>query len=130
MTDEKKLAIYYDYTEAKLPTREIVKKYSLSGHTLTKIITELGGAPRRPKACGERSKGKTPACPKCGRRIEVKGAKYCPFCGADIRTREALLIERLDAVISDTMLLPDGRRTKARDALLAAINYITEKEVK
>lgn len=128
MTDERKLAIYNDYTEAKLPTREIVKKYSLSGHTLTKIITELGGAPRRPKACGKRAK--TTACPKCRRHVDVKGAKYCPFCGADIRTREALLIERLDAVISDTMLLPDGRRTEARDALLAAIDYIKEKEGK
>ena len=68
-------------------------------------------------------------CWQCGKKIKDT-MLYCPFCGADIRTREALLIERLDAVISDTMLLPDGRRTEARDALLAAINYITEKEGK
>ncbi len=126
MTDERKQAIYYDYIEAKLPTREIVKKHGISGSSLPQIILDCGGALRRPKACGKREK--TTVCPKCRRHIAVKGAKYCPFCGADIRTREALLIERLDAVISDTMLLPDGRRTEARDALLAAINYIKEKE--
>ena len=51
----------------------------------------------------------------------------CPFCGKDVRSKEDILIEKLNDVLGAITLLPAGERDKSRDTINEAIAYIRGK---
>jgi len=57
-------------------------------------------------------------CPKCRKTVDVKGARFCCFCGADIRSNKELLIERIHNAMSVLMLLPNSHRDEIQRLFL------------
>lgn len=83
---EEKIEILRDYQNREIKAHEIPKKYNISQHTMQEIIIELGGEFREPKKDFK-------TCPKCNRKVELKGAKYCPFCAANLRNKKVEYIK-------------------------------------
>jgi predicted amidophosphoribosyltransferase len=72
----------------------------------------MGAEPRVAKRFGKR-KGKSESariCPKCRKTIEVKGARFCCYCGSDIRSSKELLIERIEGAMPNIIHLPINMR--------------------
>lgn len=118
-TDEEKTAIINDYTSGK-GTFEILSKYHLTSYTLYALLDENHVSRRRGQST-------TKKCGHCGAKVELRNAKFCPFCGHNIMTESEQLIEELRDKISLLELLPSTERDDFRNVLLKAINYIKEK---
>lgn len=124
LTEDTKRRLLEDYNDHSKPTREIAEKYGIDRTTLARIAVEMGATPRRPNAYGKRGGGKNTVCPKCHKTIDVKGARFCCFCGSDIRTEKEILCEKIEKVISYVRFLPENMRDETRDVMLAAIKEI------
>lgn len=118
-TEEERTAIINDYTSGS-GTLDILAKYHMTSHTLYALLDE-NHVPRR------RGQSTTKKCGHCGAMVELRDAKYCPFCGHNIMTESEQLIEKLRDKISLLELLPSTERDDFRNVLLKAINYIKEK---
>ena len=124
MTQEQKQAILEAYQNRENTVKQIAEKYKTNRKTITQIVIEQGGEPRRPNALGKRGKAKK--CPKCRKKIEVKGAIYCCFCGADIRSKRDLLIERIEKAFGIIKFLPDNERDNVQQLFIDTINELKE----
>ena len=124
MTEETKREILRDYENKNITVGEIATKYSIARSRVAKIAVEMGAQPRREKAFGKSHRNKVKVCPKCKKRIEVRGARYCCYCGEDIRSNIDILIEKNEKLIQETMLLPQSVRDSFRDVLLANIEEL------
>lgn len=99
ITQEQKNSIYEDYKDRSKTVREIAAKHGIAHINVTRIAVEMGAEPRLAKSYGKKKKAQRPTervCPKCRKAIDVKGARFCPFCGSDIRSNKELLIERIE----------------------------------
>lgn len=67
---------------------------------------------------------KSKTCPNCRRKIEVKGAKFCCFCGSDIREEKDIVIEKLQSLCGRIVLLPADMRDETQAIINEAIAYI------
>ena len=112
MTEEQKKDILRDYNDRNKTVTEIAAKYGLQRGTLARIAIEQGATPRRPKAFGHnRGNHSTPRkCPECRNLTSVDGARFCAFCGADIRTNAQKLIERNNSLLNYLKFLPNNIR--------------------
>lgn len=124
MTEETKREILRDYENKEISVAEIAGKFHISRSAVAKIAVEMGGQPRREKAFGKRHGEKRKVCPKCKRTVEVKGARFCCYCGADIRNNIDILIERNERLLKISGLLPQNERDEFRDVLLANIKEL------
>lgn len=125
MDELKVKAICEDYANRNIGTREICEKHGITGHTLTRVIIDNGLTPRRPGRIGEKhGKQSGRKCPKCRKMIDIKGARYCPFCAADMRTESELLIERQNKLFSIVQLLPTNARDEVQETILKTIEYL------
>lgn len=124
MTEETRKAILQAYNDHKIATADIAAKYGITKAAVTKIAVEEGARPRRPKAYGKRANGKGKLCPKCHKIIEVKGAKFCYFCGADMRSAKDLLIERVDKAFEIIKFLPESFRDEIQQLFIAIIKEL------
>lgn len=120
-TDEEKIAIINDYKSGN-GTFEILSKYHLTSHTLYALLDENHVQRRRGQST-------TKKCGHCGAMVELRDAKFCPFCGHNIMTESEQLTEELRDKISLLELLPSTERDDFRNALLKAINYIKENKI-
>lgn len=96
----------------------------MSKAKIAQIAVEMGEKARRPKAWGKRNANNR-NCPRCGKKTEIKGARYCCFCGADIRSKRDILIEKLQNVVGFTPHLPDNMCEEAQATLLEAIKVLS-----
>ena len=119
-TDEEKTAIINDYTSGNMTFKDIAAKHHMSSHALNVFLNE-NHVPRK------RKRNITKKCGHCGAKIELRNAKFCPFCGHNIMTESEQLIEELRDKISLLELLPSTERDDFRNVLLKAINCIKEK---
>jgi rRNA maturation endonuclease Nob1 len=127
MTNEVKQEIAALYANKTNKVHDIAKAYNIAPATVGRIALEMGGELRRPKQAGKRGKHRK-TCPKCRGTIEVKGAKFCPFCGTDIRSEKDLTVEALQKLLYVILALPQGDRDTARDTITKAINLLKEEE--
>ena len=95
MTQEQKQALLADYNNRENKVHDIADKYGLHTSRIVDIVIEHGGTPRRPNALGKRGGDKTKICPKCRKRIEIMGAKFCCYCGSDMRSNKEILKQKL-----------------------------------
>lgn len=110
-TPEQIQAILEDYRDRNLTTKEIAKKHFISDGTLARIVEENNEPLRRPSATTPRNrKSKHKSCPKCRKKIDLKGARFCPFCGADIRSENEVLAEKVIKQIELFKFLPETTR--------------------
>jgi hypothetical protein len=126
LTQEQKAELLKDYNDPANKLIDLAEKYRLQKGVITRIAVEQGAEPRRPQAYGKKLKSKYVAtvCPKCRKRIDVKGARFCCFCGADVRSPKEKVCEQLEQAMTLIQFLPDNRRDEMRDALLAAIREL------
>lgn len=103
---ERHSKIYEEYLNPDNRVEDIAKRYNITTSYVTQVATRLGAEPRRPRG----PRGGNKQCPKCRKKIQVKGAKFCCFCGADIRSSKDILIERIDKARTVVSLLPESAR--------------------
>lgn len=123
-SEELKKTIDADYSDTNNKVTDIMEAYSLSSYTLKRILAEQGVELRQPQK-GVRY-NKTKKCPKCRRKVELKGAKFCPYCGADIRSEKELLFEKVNKLFGMLMLLPASSRDEAQAIIREVSQYISK----
>ena len=126
LTTETKQAILNAYNDKERKTHDIAKDFGIDPAQLTRIVVEMGGQPRRPKAMGKRDGKKgVKRCPHCHTKIDIKGAKYCFNCGSDIREPKDLLIERNRNLLQNLLKhIPETHRTEFENTILETISYL------
>lgn len=105
LTEEHKLQLLEDFNNG-ISVKAIGVKYGVSHSSASRIAIAMGASPRRARV----SKEHTKTCPKCRKHIDVKGAKFCCFCGADIRSSKEILIERISSSMTKLKYLPGDAR--------------------
>lgn len=103
MTQETKRAIYEEYNNGD-KVKDIAARHGITASAVSHIAKKQGAGQRRPRK-GDRG-GEAKVCPNCRRKITVMGAKFCCFCGADMRTEKDMLIERIRRGQEILSLLP------------------------
>ena len=125
LTQEQKEAIIADYNNYDLRAHDVCAKWKLDTATMTQLVYEMGAELRNPNKAGKRTKGTIKKrCPNCHRTIDLKGARFCPYCGADIRDEKELLIERIEKLFSMLTEMSKNSRDEAQAILIDTINYI------
>lgn len=118
MKNERNQAIYEAYVRGDKVV-DIAQEFGVDVTRVSKVAQKMGAAPRRAYKPREKHGNKT--CPKCHRKIEVKDAKFCYFCGADIRSARDILVERIKNATQLISFLPDNARDEMRAVLCDAI---------
>jgi tRNA(Ile2) C34 agmatinyltransferase TiaS len=106
MEKETKQGIYDAYVRGDKVV-DISAKYGISTSYVKKIAVSMGATPRQKSHARETG---NKVCPKCRKRIGVNGARFCPFCGTDIRSAKDILIERIDKARECLSMLPEAAR--------------------
>ena len=115
---ETKLMIVEDYKNG-LTTVEIGDKYGIA-YTSVSYYAKRAGVPLRQQR-GKKKDAKT--CPRCKRPIELDGARFCPYCGNDIRNENEKLAEELDKLTRLYQYIPENER----DGYIQTINKAAQK---
>lgn len=123
LTQETKISIYNDYNNNELKVSEIAERYGLLRGEVARIAVGMGAKPRT-KKFGSKSGVKNKVCPNCKKVIEVKGARFCCYCGSDIRSRLDVLIEKNKQLLNRITEFPISSRDEFRDVLLLNIEEL------
>lgn len=116
---ETKQMILEDYNNPNIKAHDVHKKYGISQQVMQRIVLELGGELRRPNSAYS-SKNGNKVCPNCHKKIEIKGARYCPFCATDIRNKNEILCEKIENMLALYTFLPES----ARDNFISTLNEV------
>lgn len=108
LTPEQKQEIYELYQDKSNRVVDIAKAYKIDRGNVCRIAKSLGAEGRHKRAGKSSTKAKI--CPVCRKATDVKGAKYCPYCGSDIRSKKELLIDRISKAMKTTSYLPESCR--------------------
>ena len=108
--------------EQGVPVIDIHKSVGIATSTITAWVKSSGVALRHPKKSNDTKRTRC----SCGELIEPK-FRFCPFCGKDVRSKEDILIEKLNDVLGAITLLPTGERDKSRDTINEAVADIRGK---
>lgn len=128
MTEQTKREICELYADKSVKAGDIAKMYKIGGGDLVRIITEQGLQPRRPSRIVKRTKDENKKCPQCKKRVDLKGARFCPYCGADIRSEREIVIERLESLFGLFALLPANVCDKAQQTILQTVEYLKKEK--
>lgn len=109
LTAEEKALILADYQNREIKVHDIPKKYGISLQKMQKTVLEMGAELRVPKK-SKTSKMKFKICSNCKKIIEIKGAKFCPFCASDLRSEKELLVEKVENLKELYSYLPETER--------------------
>lgn len=129
LTHEQKKAIYEEYLDKDNRVAEIAERYGVLRAQVARIAVEMGATPRNEKRFGQKYKTgghNARICPKCRKTIETKGARFCCFCGSDIRSGKEIAAERLQKVMTYIIHLPVNMRDEAQQAIINAIKELKE----
>lgn len=124
-TEAERQAIFEAYNTRGKSLESIAKEFGSNRGTIYRIAVQMGAERRKPRKDNIKI-GKT--CPKCHKTIEVKGALFCCFCGADIRSNRELLIDRINGAMRKTILCPEAIRDEMQ-RLFVDIKTELSKEV-
>ena len=94
---EELIKMYTDTTDEKytFPVSEILDTYQISLGVLNRILREQQVPFRRKKATGKRTNVHHKKCEICKRFVTVKDALFCPYCGADVRSKSEKILSKL-----------------------------------
>jgi uncharacterized protein (UPF0212 family) len=130
-THEEELAICEAYRDKNNTVLDIIDKFGLSDHKhLRKILNKYDVPPRNAYAPRKRHTSLQTGqrkCPKCGKAIEQSGARFCWYCGADVRTPKMAAIEGLErCVLGNLELVTPAVRDEMAEAVRNAIKLLKE----
>lgn len=125
-TPEEEAVICEWYRDINHTVLEIITEFGLNDYRhLRKILNKYDVPPRRPKASEPNGQRK---CPKCGKAVERANARFCWYCGADVRSPKMVVIEMLDrSVLGNLELVTPAVRDEMAEAVRNAIKLL-EKE--
>ena len=108
----------------------IAKEVGVCHQTVMRVLERYGlhEPKKRNLSSGKsKTKQKTKRCHVCKAVNNPKEAKFCCMCGADIRNKVDILIDRLNKAYKICCdLLPGSANQEVRDTLMEAIKYIEE----
>ena len=99
-----------DYEHSKMTRSEICEKYGISKSTLSNYVRAFGFAPRQNRIAYVPYVKREAVCDRCRRTVSVPGARFCPYCGEDIRTESMKVQDRLSSLLSITNTIPESYR--------------------
>lgn len=67
-------------------------------------------------------------CPHCHKTGHLKGARFCYNCGADIRSEEIVLAERVSDCFNVISLLPEDAANRVGDTLRDVLSYLKKNQ--
>ena len=106
--------IQSDYEHSKMTREEICEKYGISCSTLSNYVKAFGFEPRKRHLMyphkPEKNHTQTVLCTRCKKSVSVPGARFCPFCGEDIRNESMKVQDRLSSLVELTSLIPENAR--------------------
>lgn len=105
VSEENKKAIYELYCDPSNSVAAIAEAYDINPSVVCRIAKRLGAPPRVARYT-RKPKNTAKVCPKCNKRIEIKDAMFCCYCGTDIRSPKELLIGRINSVIPKLKFVP------------------------
>jgi tRNA(Ile2) C34 agmatinyltransferase TiaS len=117
LTPQQRKEIHDLYMDDSVGLREIAKAYQIDASTVSRIAKQEGATPRCPQIGANRPKTRrlpvrkeAKKCKTCGKHVEIVGAKFCPYCGTDIRSPKELLTQRINAFAPKIKYLPESCR--------------------
>lgn len=119
LTEDQKLQLLKDYNDG-VRVSAIADALGITKSSVSRIAQAMGASARKTKKVRDIYK----ICPKCHKHIEVKGAKFCCFCGADIRSNKELLVERITSSMTKLKYLPDDARDEMQKLLIDIKNEL------
>ena len=106
--------IQSDYEHSDITRKEICEKYGISSSTLTNYVKAFGFELRQRHLMypykPEKNHTQTVLCTRCKKSVSVPGARFCPFCGEDIRSESMKVQDRLASLVELTSLMPENAR--------------------
>ena len=106
--------IQSDYEHSDITREEICEKYGISCSTLSNYVKAFGFEPRQRHLMypnkPEKNHTQTVLCTRCKKSVSVPGARFCPFCGEDIRSESMKVQDSLSSILSITNLIPESYR--------------------
>lgn len=128
ITFEEKADILKTYQDRTVKAHSIPKMYNITQKTMQDIVIEMGGDLRVPKKAKPRTKTANKVCPKCRKVVELKDAKFCPYCANDLRSENELLAERLENLKSMYAYIPETQRDTFMQTICETINVLNKGE--
>lgn len=121
-------AILEYYRDKSLTTKQVYEKHGISSGTLTNIIRANGEPMRNPNSTKRhrRKNGNSKTCPHCKKKVDLKGAKYCPYCAADLRDEKELLADKLYKLLGYNSFLPENVRDEYVEVVNKTIKILNE----
>ena len=114
VNDETIRLIQSDYEHSDLTRKEICEKYGISCSALTNYVKAFRFEPRQRRLVypnkPEKNHTQTVLCTRCKKSVSVPGARFCPYCGADVRTESMKVQDSLSSLLSITNLIPESYR--------------------
>ena len=102
---------------------ELSEKYGVTGPYISKISNARGV--RRKKASIDSGEKK---CPKC-RANNPQKARFCMYCGVDVRDEKQIVTEQLARLREMVVLLPESVRGEADEITRKALRFFDRKVV-
>lgn len=126
LTQQEKALVMQDYNNRAMKAIEVRQKWGLSSSAMAQLVVEMGGEFRVPAAHKPRNNtaDNVKKCPNCHRKIDLKGAKFCPYCATDIRNEKELTLEKVNKLFSMLILLPASSRDEAQAIITEIDKYI------
>lgn len=116
LTKEIKAKICAEYQDRSVKANDIRERYGVTSRQFKAIIEEAGIPPRSPNLWGIKKapNGQTTknVCPKCKRELANKEARFCWYCGSDVRSEKQILVERLEELTKLYDFIPAVDRDK------------------
>lgn len=76
--------------------QELEKQFGIDRNQCSKVLDQAGLRQRETRPRG--TANRFVICHHCGAKMMMQGAKYCCFCGQDIRSKEDIVCESLIAL--------------------------------
>ena len=126
LTQEQRSALCEDYKNHEIKVEQIARKYRIQRGEVTRIAVEMGAESRRADYGEKHARTKKRICPKCKKTVDVKGAKFCCFCGSDIRSKKEILIARIEKAFPNISFMPQNVRDEMQQLFIDIINELKE----
>lgn len=116
-TDEQKNMVLRLYKEGRT-YNEIAAEADITYSLVNSILTSS----KVERRINRQTSAKVKTCPSCHRQINLKDAKFCPYCGTLVMTEKEQLIEKVKRLFGLAHSLPES----SRDEYHAVLSKVVE----
>lgn len=123
LTPQQRKEILDLYQDSSVGVKAIGEAYSIDPSTVCRVALQEGASPRAPKigeyrAAKRKTSNKVRKCNACGKSVDLAGAKFCPYCGNDIRSPKEMLIQRINSFTPKIKYLPENCRDELQNLFI------------